>query len=547
MNKSNSIFVMLVIYALLASCSNSNQIKASTKLDNRVIKSDESTTTQTIYGKIQGYLDGNIYTFKGIPYAKAQRFMPPQFPDKFDGVKVCRLYGPKAPQGATLNWTGDKESDYAFGNQFKLEPMDEENCLVLNIWTTGLNDGKKRPVFFWMHGGGFAGGSGIDLPCYEGKALAQKGDIVVITVNHRLNILGYMDLSALGGKYSESVNLGQQDLVKALEWVKNNISNFGGDPNNVTIGGQSGGGGKVGTTMMMPSAKGLFNKAIVQSGSMTGMLNNEYSRKLGLAFVKELGINTNQLDKINEFSYQELVEAGNRASRKLSTDLKAEGKNIRIGYSPVIDGKYVVGPAFDPNAPEVSRNVPMIIGTNLNEFCFKNDIEISQEEAMQQLTQRLGSKEDAIKFMENFKQVYPNQAPKEMLNTDINARRSAIKQAISKSKQGNADVYLFLFTWKPTVNALGASHGMELPFMFNNIDLQREMTGGTDDAYQLANLMSSSWIAFIKTGNPNIDGLPHWTPFTEENGTTMIFDNQPHIKHHHDKKILDFQMPGFMR
>lgn len=542
----NSILIAFTVGTWMVSNNCYSQSQNSVA-NSRIIVSDESTVVPTVYGKVQGYLDGNIYTFKGIPYAKAERFMPPQFPDKFDGVKVCRLYGPKAPQGSTLKWGGDKESDYVFGNQFNLEPMDEEHCLVLNVWTTGVNDGKKRPVFLWMHGGGFSSGSGIDLPCYEGRALAQKGDIVVITVNHRLNILGYLDLTALGGKYSESVNLGQQDLVKALEWVKSNISNFGGDPGNVTIGGQSGGGGKVATTMMMPSAKGLFHKAIVQSGSMTGMSGNEYSRQLGLAFIKELGIDTSRLDKINEFSYQELVDAGNKASRRLNADLKAQGKNIRIGYSPVIDGKYVVGPAFNPDAPEVSRNVPMIIGTNLNEFCFNNSIEMSEEEVKQKLTQRLGSEESAAKFMANFKQVYPHQAPKEILNTDINIRRSAVKQATSKSKQGTADVYLFLFTWKPSVNALGASHGMELPFMFNNVDLQREMTGGTDDAYRLADLMSSAWISFIKTGNPNTDGLPRWTPFTEKNGATMIFDNKPHLEHHHDKALLDFRMPGFMR
>lgn len=544
--KNNFIFTtMLTVSTLLASCGSHNgeaTNKTSEKL--RSIISDETTTTQTIYGKIQGYKDGNIYTFKGIPYAKAERFMPPQEPDKFEDIKICRIYGPKAPQTTTtLEWTGDKESDYAFGNNFVLEPMDEENCLVLNIWTQGLNDGKKRPVFVWFHGGGFSSGSGHDLPCYEGRALAAKGDIVVVTINHRLNVLGYLDLSGAGGKLAESTNLGQQDLVKSLEWVQKNIANFGGDPANVTIGGQSGGGGKVSAVMAMPSAKGLFKRAIVQSGSMFGLPTNENNKKVGLAFLKELGVNPSHPEKLNEFSYEELVAAGTRAIEQV----RKTGNTGRLGYTPAIDGKYIVGPTFDPEAPEVSRDVPMIIGTNLHEFCFKNDIEITEEEAKKILTKRFGNEETAVQYIEAFKKVYPNQPAKEFLNTDINVRRSAVKQAISKSRQGTANVYLFLFTWKPRGNALGASHGMELPFMFNNIDLQREMTGGTEDAYKLADLISSAYISFIRTGDPNVKGLPIWEPFTETNGATMIFNNQSNMVYNHDKTILDFPMPGLFR
>ncbi|MDR0976848.1 MAG: carboxylesterase family protein [Prevotellaceae bacterium] len=510
--------------------------------DSRAIVSDKSTTTHTIYGDVQGYLDGGVYTFKGIPYAKAERFMPPQSPDKHEGVKIYRLYSPKAPQGQTLAWGGDKESDYAFGNQFKLEQMDEAGCLVLNVWTKGLNDGKKRPVFVWMHGGGYSSGSAIDLPCYEGRALAEKGDIVTVTLNHRLNVLGYIDLTAVGGKYAESVNLGQQDLVKALEWVRDNIAFFGGDPANVTIGGQSGGGGKVSTTMTMPSAKGLFNKAIAQSGSMTGLSDNTYSRQLGLAFIREMGLTPATMERINGFSYQELVDAGNKAQRALSEELRAKGENVRVGFSPVVDGKYVSGSSFNPDAPEASRDVPMIIGTNLNEFVFNNNVEVTEAEAKAQLTGRLGSEEQADKFIAAFKQAYPDAAPKELLNTDLNFRRGAVSQAISKSKQ--AKVYLYLFTWKPTLNALGASHGMELPMMFDNVDVQREMTGGTDAAYRMQDRMSEAWISFIKTGIPAAEGLPEWEPFTEENGACMMLDNVSSIAYHHDKALLEFQNVG---
>ncbi len=452
------------------------------------IVSDESTIATTIYGDIQGYKEGDVFTFKGIPYAKARRFMPPTAPDKHEGVIKCLKYGPKAPQSQNLRYSGNAKSDYDFGFQFQLEPMDEDNCLVLNVWSKGINDGKKRPVFVWFHGGGFSTGSGHDLPCYEGYSLADKGDIVVITVNHRLNVLGYMDMSGLGGEYENSVNLGMQDLVKSLEWVHDNISAFGGDPDNVTIGGQSGGGGKVSTLMMMPSAKGLFNKAIVQSGSFVNHQTNENGKIYAVALLNELGIKANEYDKLAAVPYDRLVEAANKSARIVNSALRHAGKDTRHGMqSPVIDGKYVVEPGFNGTAPEVSRNVPMLIGWNFNEFDFVN------------------GKEDTM------------------------FRDAAINQALSKSKQSGANVYLYMFGWKPEGNTLGACHGMELPFMFDNIDLQPEMTGATPEAKSLADKMSSAWIQFIKTGDPNIKYLPSWQPFTESNRTAMIFDDKPHI------------------
>lgn len=453
------------------------------------VVSDESTVANTIYGKVQGYRDGDVYTFKGIPYAKAERFMPPKAPDSFDGVVKYRVYGPKAPQGQSLNFRGNPQSDNDFGFQFNLEPMDEDNCLVLNVWTKGINDGKKRPVFVWFHGGGFSTGSGNDLPCYEGRALAEKGDIVVVTVNHRLNALGYFDMSGLGGRYSESANLGMQDLVKSLEWIHNNIANFGGDPACVTIGGQSGGGGKVSTVMMMPAAKGLFHRAIVQSGSFARHEVNENGKLYAQALLNELGLRENDVEGLKAVPYDKLVEAINKSSRAVNMTLQSQGKNPHMGMmGPVLDGMHVVAPGFDNTAPEVSRDVPMMIGWNFNEFDF------------------VGGKEDTM------------------------FRDAAIRQAQGKAKQGAADVYLYMFNWKPIGNTLGACHGMELPFMFNNIELQPEMTGATKEAYDLADKMSSAWIEFIKNGNPNVKGLPKWEPYNETTGSTMIFDNKSYIK-----------------
>lgn len=512
--------------ALLAACCGGVEQKADT------ISAGPHTQVTTKYGPIEGYLDGSIYTFKGIQYAKAERFMPPQYPDSFTDVKMCKIYGPQAPQGESLRWSGDNQRDYVFGNQFVLEPMDEKNCLVLNVWTPGINDNKKRPVFIWIHGGGYASGSGHDLPCYEGKSLAQKGDIVFVNINHRLNILGYMDLTALGGRYSESVNLGMLDIVKSLEWVRDNISLFGGDPDNVTIAGQSGGGGKVSTLMAMPSAVPLFKKAIVQSGSTLTLGAKEPAQVYGKAVVEALGIKPDGNADLSSFTYEELLAA----SRKASANLAAKG--IRGGgFSPVVDGKFVIQQPFDGKGPEISKHIPMLIGTNFNEFTFDINVKESDEEIMAGLARRMGE-EGAKAYADNFKAAYPDGELKELRYIDTGFRRGAVKQAEAKAAQGGANAYLYLFTWKPVTNALGASHGMELPFMLNNVALQREMTGSTPEAYVFEDLVSNIWLSFIKTGDPNVKGLPTWEPYNAESGPTMILDNSCRLEHNHDKALL---------
>ncbi len=528
-----------VLPLCLMACGSGQEKKCE---DYRVVVTNESTIAETVYGKVQGYLDGKVFTFKGIPYAKAERFLPPEAPDKHDSILKCRLYGPKAPQTETLEWRGINETDYAFGNQFVYEPMDEKGCLVLNVWTKGLNDGKKRPVFVWIHGGGYFAGSGHDLPCYEGWALANKGDIVTLTLNHRLNVLGYSDLSAVGGKYANSVNLGMQDIVMALRWVHDNIAFFGGDPDNVTIGGQSGGGGKVSTLLAMPSAHGLFHKAIIQSGSTLKQADKEMSQKLGLAMLKELGITPANIEKVNECTYEQLLEANNKATRKLA---EAEGKpGRRMGNSPVVDGTILPQHPFDPAAPELSRDVPVIIGSDFNEFSFENT-PLSMDEAMTMLKERYGEK--AEEYVNTFKKVYPEKSPREMIAIDLGFRPGAIKQATLKSEQKGAPVYHYLFTWQPTTNVLGASHGMELPFMFNNVALQPEMTGNTKEAHALEDIISSAWIQFIKTGDPNHEGMPRWEPFTAEQPVYMQFDNKCEMKTIDDdtRALMGFGMPLF--
>ncbi len=518
--KKYSLSALVLCLALLSGCGNCGQNNVVMKAPP--ITAGEDTQVKTVYGPIEGYLDGGIYTFKGIRYAKAERFMPPQEPDTFTELRQCKLYGPKAPQGQSFNWNDSgSQTDYSFGNQFVLEPMNEDACLVLNVWTPSITDGKKRSVFMWIHGGGYSSGSAHDLPCYEGRALAEKGDIVVVSINHRLNVLGYLDLTALGGRYSQSVNLGMQDIVKALEWANKNIDRFGGNPDDVTIGGQSGGGGKVSTLLAMPSAKGLFKKAIVQSGSTLSVMESENSRQIGLSVLEKLGVDPAKPEKLASFTYEELAAAG-RGTR----------------FSPTVDGTILPQQPFDPVASEVSRDVPMLIGTDFNEFTFDIEIDLTPEEIHAQLAERMGQ-EKAEKYIEEFWKAYPDGEAKEMLYIDLNSRSRAVKQAAAKSVQGGADAYLYLFTWKPTANALGASHGMELPFMLNNVALQREMTGSSEEAYIFEDVVASTWLSFIKTGNPNNPKIPTWEPYNEETGVTMILDNECRVENHHDRGLIE--------
>ncbi|HYQ59247.1 MAG TPA: carboxylesterase family protein [Draconibacterium sp.] len=535
MKKLVNIGVVAVII-LLYSCNPQPQTVITEEPD-AIVAGENVAVVSTEYGKVRGYIDDGIYAFKGIPYAKAERFMPPQAPDKWDDVRQCTIYGPQAMQGKAQNWRG--QSDENFGFQFVVEPMDEKECFVLNVWSQGINDGKKRPVWVWIHGGGFSGGSANQLPFFDGRSLAEKGDIVVVTVNHRLNTFGYLDLRALGGKYSESVNLGMQDLVAALKWVNGNIENFGGDPNTVTIDGQSGGGAKVTTLMAMPSASGLFQRAIVQSGSILEVGANELSKNFGLEFIKELGITLEESDKLNDFSYEELVAANRRASVRVTESFPFM---MNPGQSPTVDGKYIVQHPFAPTPPEFSKDVAMIIGSNLNEFGYTNRQLITpktMEEVKATLAEHYGA-EFADEYIAAYQEAYPDDdQPQHILTTSV--RTTALKQASIKIEQGGAPAYVYLFEWKSPVNdgSLGAAHGMELPFMFNNIAMARTLTGGGEEAYELADEISSAWINFVKTGDPNVESLPTWPVYDPGKGGTMVFDNTCEVKYKFDQKLID--------
>ena len=464
---------LLGIALLLASCGqpvNRNSSQCVSALET----SARNTTVQTKSGPVAGYIDDGVYIYKGIPYGQARRFMPPTDPEPWKEVRASRSYGPVAPHGPRAGWRDDNQ---AFTMHWD-DGYPGEDCLRVNVWTSSIKGGSKLPVMVWLHGGGFSEGSSQEQAGYDGTNLARDHGVVVVSLNHRLNVLGYLDLSAYGDKYAHSGNAGNLDIVKALEWVRDNIASFGGDPSNVTLFGQSGGGGKVTTVMAMPSAKGLFHKAIVQSGSIFNLMSPKYSRRIGAATVSRLGILPSKVDELADVPYEKLLAAYQEAMRQVAAEARDDGTfptnfldGILFGRVPVVDGEDI---PFQPSSPEglaLSKDIPTIIGTVYNEFT--------------------PTQEDPI------------------------FRPLAIQQAQDRTAAGCAPVYFYRFDWATPVldGVMGSTHCLEIPFVFDNVLLHRTFTGGGEDAVELGHRMSALWTSFAKTGKPQADGMPAWEPW----------------------------------
>ena len=392
----------------------------------------------------------------------------------------------------------------------------------------------------WLHGGGYTAGSSCELPSYDGENLSRTGDVVVVSVNHRLNVLGFLDLSAVDEKYAQSANVGMMDIVAALEWVHNNIANFGGDPSNVTIFGQSGGGGKVATLMYIPSAKGLFHKAIMQSGVAGQFGTKEATQKVGLAILDELKLKKTDVAKLKDVPYDELLAAGTRALSKLA------GQGLgRLGWAPSCDGTFIPLQPGAPGAEDLAKDIPTIIGSNKVEFgsfgAPADLLHADEAKVIEYLKKTYGDKTDA--YVAAFKKAYPNtNMPSDMSDVDMMFRPMLLQFASLKSSvPGGAPVYNYIFKWNaPHLDGmLKSSHCMEIGFVFNNIERTEEYNGGTPEAYALAEKLSKTWATFAHTGNPNNDAIPTWEPFTKDGGATILFDNQSELVHNHDKELIE--------
>jgi para-nitrobenzyl esterase len=508
---------------------------------------------ETGSGKVRGYIHHGVYTYKGIPYAEADRFMPPAKPKPWDDVRSSLTYGPVCPLIDPTTSVRD-EIEFVFHHDWGYP---SEDCMRLNIWTPGIKSsgtaGKKRPVMVWLHGGGHTAGSSQELPSYDGENLARKGDVVVVSINHRLNILGFLDLSAYGEKYKHSSNVSIMDIVASLEWVKANIENFGGDPGNITIFGQSGGGGKVNTLLNAPTAKGLFHKAIIQSGGLGLRFHDkEVTQKVASLVLAELKLGPSEVDSLQRIPFAVLAAAGKKAMAKVNEDLKAQGKvtsPFGVSWGPTHDGSFLPYQPTDAEAKALSANIPLLIGSTKNEFMTSLSSpslkDASAGEVRSHIQKQYGDKTDA--YIAAVKKAYPTDTrPTDLIDIDDRFRRSALRMAELKVSGSSAPVFMYLFAWQSPVldGNYKSLHCMEIPFVFNNINRCEEMTGGGKDAYALADKVSDAWISFARNGDPNHKGIPRWQRYTPENGATMILDNQCVEKYHHDKEFLGITPGG---
>ncbi len=486
-------------------------------------------------GKLRGFKDGKTLTFLGVPYADAERFEMPKPVKAWEGIKGAQTWGPVCPIPQATSVGGD---DFVFPHRYWAE---NEHCQVLNIWTQNTAPAAKKPVMVWMHGGGFTNGSSMESYAYDGKALSEFGDVVAVSLNHRLNIIGTLDLSAYGPEVANSRNTGMADLVAALQWIHENIEVFGGDPGNVTIFGQSGGGGKVTRLMHMPAAKGLFHKVICQSGGAVNYRNTDPAKVIqgqqavAAETLKNLNLTGSQIDKLKSVPYRDLLAAGATATQSLAR----QGVQGAMGWNPVADDQYVLREFCD-----WADTIPYMVGNVLSEFSSnlargeltKN--EWTHKEVDEKLAAAFGDKKDAI--VAEYKRLYPSKKVQDVLFLDSRFRPGSKTMLAMKLERTKAPVYNYMFTYEYQVNGgVTAFHCSEIAFAFHALGEPhiRIATGGAPAALALQDKVSQAWVNFARTGNPSQPGLT-WKPFTQAGRETMVFDTVSELRSVDDDKLM---------
>lgn len=471
-------------------------------------------------GKLRGLTSSGMHIFKGVHYGAdtsgANRFMPPQPVAKWAGVKDALDYGAYAPQLPAA-----RTNDYVGLIMYDIQPGGmSEDCLVLNVWTPALSSTAKKPVLVHLHGGGYYAGSG-NSPQFDGDMLARFGDAVVVTLNHRLGAFGFLNLAGLGGdRYAQSGAVGMLDIVAALGWVKDNIAAFGGDPSRVLVFGQSGGGLKTSTLMAMPSAKGLFHRAGVMSGSGIRVITAEMSSRIAGAYCKSLDVTKASIDKLHALPFNELLAA----------QVTMEMTDRRIGeapraFSPVLDGTAIPRHPFDPDAPAVSADIPLIVGTVLDESAYRRVNFDLDEAGLRRFAAEIGGA-NADRLVNMYREEDSTASPfilQARMDTDMTFRRGAHIQIDRKAQQAGAPVYSYL--WKIPSPAYGgrygALHGVDIGPSLH--DIRNGLNGPSMEQVRLADQLASAWVAFAATGNPDNAKIPRWDAFTLPTRATLVF------------------------
>lgn len=475
----------------------------------------------TTSGKVRGFVQDGVNVFKGISYggdtAKC-RFMPAARPLPWTGVRDALAFGPQAPQPIHA-----RSGRSAFAPLDETNPVNSEDCLHLNVWTAGLRDGRKRPVMVYIHGGAYSSSSS-NGPVYDGIRLVKRGDVVVVTMNHRLNLFGYMYLAKPDGtEFADSGNVGQLDLVLMLEWVRDNIAEFGGDPSRVMIFGQSGGGAKCATLMAMPAARGLFHRVATMSGQQLTARTQEHATESAEAVLAAIGLSRTNLEDI-------------RDPRKVPMEKLVAAMHAGRYFGPVLDGRVLPRDPFAPDAPAISADVPMILGNTHDEtrlLIGGSDARLFsltwQElpEQLERYRQFLGTMKSAD-IVADYRKWYPTSSPSDVFFAVTTAFRSWHGMVIESDRRAaqRGPTWAYNFAWKSPIDGgkWGAPHTMDIPFAFDNVEIAASMTGGGADAQKVADQVSETFIEFARTGNPDNKAIPKWPRYDLAKRPTMVWD-----------------------
>lgn len=522
--------------------------KAHANYEDQVLYiNDDTAIADTQYGKVHGFILRNIYNFRGIPYgastAGENRFMPPQKPEPWgEDVRPAVWWGDTAPQIMEGRFSNAYQ---AFQDHWNYDNIGED-CLKLNVWTPEIDDNKKRPVLVWLHGGGYTNGNGIEQDGYNGENFSRNQDTVFVSINHRLGPIGFSDLSGVGGsKFADSGNVGALDMVAALEWVRDNIENFGGDPGNVTIMGQSGGGAKVCTLMAMEKAKGLFHKAVPLSGSTLNGMDQNTSRGIGEYILKEADLSSGEVEKLQEMPWLEYLHIANRAVQKYREEHGITGFG---SFGPVADGRNLPKDQYFLDSGGLSSDIPMLICSTFHEWSVaRNNPEMEKwtfDEVKDSLKEQAGFSgglgDKAGPVVEAYREAFPDKKPIEIMIMVISNRQGLIQTANAKAQQ-EAPVYVAWFGWEPPMfnGRMRAFHCLDISFWFDNTDLMLTHTGGGTRPRKLSQKMSAALNQFMRTGDPGVSSLPNWKAYSTENGETMILNDTCRLLNDPDREARE--------